>query len=129
MEEIAVNEYVRTNGRIYKVLDMDNVFLYVDKEVRYSEEYNASIHYINRDEYEIEKHSPNIIDLIEVGDYVNGHKVGRIYEVPNKEIGKVIDTDISELLGWETEPLTIYKEDIKTIVTREQFKGVMYEVK
>ena len=59
---------------------------------------------------------------------MNGHKVGRVYEVPNEKIGKVIDTDIEELGGWETEPLTIYKENIKSIVTKEQFESIKYEV-
>lgn len=117
MEEIAVNEYVRTNGRIYKVLDMDSVFLYVDKEVRYSEEYNASIHYINRDEYEIEKHSPNIIDLIEEGDYVNG-------VIVTAQTGNdYIEVDYGENQDG------YHNKDIKTILTKQQYKANCYEVK
>lgn len=129
MQQIKVGEYVRTNGRIYKVLDMDNAFLYVDKEVRYSEEYNASIDYINRDEYEIEKHSTNIIDLIEVGDYVNGEKVLQI-QCKLEYIDDDSDTGVNEVDdGLELEKGWIYFEhEIKTILTKEQYKANCYEV-
>lgn len=66
------------------------------------------------DEEIIIKASDNIIDLIEVGDYVNGYKV--IYVYPN--LIKVDSTDI-----WEIHP-----RDIKQIVTKEQFNSVKYEV-
>lgn len=56
----------------------------------------------------------NLIDLIEVGDYVNGYRVTYVY--PN--LIKVDSTDI-----WEIHP-----HDIKSIVTKEQFASVKYEV-
>ena len=56
----------------------------------------------------------NLIDLIEVGDYVNGYRVTYVY--PN--LIKVDSTDI-----WEIHP-----HDIKSIVTKEQFNSVKYEV-
>lgn len=58
--------------------------------------------------------SDNIIDLIEVGDYVNGYRVTYVY--PN--LIKVDSTDI-----WEIHP-----HDIKSIVTKEMFNSVKYEV-
>ena len=61
------------------------------------------------------KASHELIDLIEVGDYVNGKEVTYVY--PN--LIKVDSTDI-----WE-----IYSCDIKSIVTKEQFNSVRYEVK
>ena len=67
------------------------------------------------DEEDIVKTSDNPIDLIELGDYVNGYKV--IYVYPN--LIKVDSTDI-----WE-----IHSRDIKSIVTKEQFNSVKYEVK
>ena len=125
MEELKAGEYARTNGRIYKVLDMDNVFLYVDKEVRYSEEYNASIDYINRDEYEIEKHSQNIIDLIEEGDYVNGYKVLEIDDIrnSNKKAFTIFERNGHCYVRlWKN-------EDIETILTKEMYTANCYEVK
>ena len=64
------------------------------------------------------KSSPNIIDLIEVGDYVNGLKVQGV----NNEIkgfGTIVfDKDNS-----------IMEDYIYSIVTKEQFKNMEYEVK
>jgi len=68
------------------------------------------------DEEDVIKASYNIIDLIEAGDYVNGHKIlGNnnykifYYECYDGEIGL---EDI----------------DIKSIVTKEQFNKVKYEL-
>lgn len=61
---------------------------------------------------QIAKHSYNIIDLIEVGDYVNGELVASVDE-KSVEIGE----------GWHVKP-----EDIKSIVTHESFNSIKYEV-
>ena len=66
-------------------------------------------------EENIIKASYNLIDLIEAGDYVNGYKV--IYVYPN--LIKVDSTDI-----WEIHP-----HDIKSIITKEMFDSIKYEVK
>lgn len=59
--------------------------------------------------------SHNIIDLIEVGDYVNGH------EVKSKQSGvKRIDIGEDENYVW------LYENDIKSIVTKEQFENMEY---
>lgn len=59
--------------------------------------------------------SPNIIDLIEVGDYVNGEKVIYINEK-------------YEYLEVSDEYVIIKKEDIKSIVTHQQFEQVEYKL-
>ena len=59
----------------------------------------------------------DITDLIEVGDYVNGH------EVKAKQSGvKRIYIAEDENYVW------LYEEDIKSIVTKEQFEQVSYKV-
>lgn len=69
----------------------------------------------------IEKESTDIIDLIEEGDYVNGYKV-----YADDLFGKYI-------VVWE-EQANYYRKlylnciDIKSIVTKEQFKAAEYEV-
>lgn len=68
----------------------------------------------NIDKYIEKEPSYNPIDLIEVGDYVNGYRVTYVY--PN--LIKVDSTDI-----WEIHP-----HDIKSIVTKEMFDSVKYEV-
>ena len=67
-------------------------------------------------EYEITKASHNIIDLIEVGDYVNGYKVAYTMET---------------LLGFEDGQdgdWYMSNESIKLIVTKEQFESMSYKV-
>lgn len=68
------------------------------------------------------KHSPNIIDLIEEGDYVNGYKVFQ------KE-GTLLTTkgDGINRSGYII-PISQYGEDIKSIVTKEQFEQMKYIV-
>lgn len=71
------------------------------------------------DEDEIVKASHNIIDLIEAGDYVNGLLVTRICfdEEANKKYLNLYGS-VSE---WE-------EEDIKTILTKEQYENNCYKV-
>lgn len=73
----------------------------------------------------IVKSSPNIIDLIEVGDYVNNEKIVDIGCLTNgpEEGTKVIDYYIA--------PNTVYyfkNEEIKSIVTKEQFSCMEYKI-
>ena len=68
------------------------------------------------------KHSKNIIDLIEVGDYVNG------YMVNGKSDDKVLVNYICVSEYFSPEALTIPKELITSIVTKEMFNSVKYEV-
>lgn len=71
------------------------------------------------------KFSHNIIDLIEVGDYVNGELVVDKLQTPcriGKQGKKFIFTknmNIGE--GY-------FEEDIKTIVTKEQFASMEYRL-
>lgn len=77
---------------------------------------------------DIVKSSPNIIDLIEVGDYVNGCK---IIELTTNIDGKVLylETDITEFDNiYACGHINIYENDIRTIATKEQFKNIEYEV-
>lgn len=63
------------------------------------------------------KSSPNIIDILEVGDYVNGGQV--------REIKK----DYIRISGGEYIWQFLEKEEIKSIATKEQLKNIEYEVK
>ena len=66
------------------------------------------------------KFSYNIIDILEVGDYVNGSKV--------QEIRKNY-IEIEEYSGLNNdEPCILKSEDIKSIVTKEQFEQMAYKV-
>ena len=66
----------------------------------------------------IKKHSSNILDLIEIGDYVNGYKVRAVY----------LDGERHYIKLNGIEHARIYDDDIKSIVTHESFNSIKYEV-
>lgn len=71
------------------------------------------------------KSSPNIIDLIEVGDYVNGYLV--------KDIDYAFDDVIMNKKNARYVPYidcnkNNYIDDIKSILTKEQFENCMYKI-
>ena len=75
-------------------------------------------------ENDIVKHSKNIIDLIEVGDYVNGEKVEKINE-PS------LANDYNRLIFCnerEGEYNLLLNREIKNVVTKEQFKNIEYRL-
>lgn len=65
---------------------------------------------------DIVKHSKNIIDLIEVGDYVNGLYVHMITEFGLKIYS---NGDIEDILK---------EDEVKSIVTKEQFANIEYKL-
>ena len=96
-----VGDYVRTiNGEIYKLID-DFALIYFQKE----QEHGIP-------EHQITNSSPNIIDLIEVGDYVNG------CPVLHKENTELV---CGLLLRYK-------EENIQNVVTKEQFESMEYKV-
>lgn len=73
---------------------------------------------------DIKKVSHNIIDLIEVGDYVNGSKVIEI-----EKDYKFIDNEIRDILWLDNKRNNaVWKETIKSIVTKEQFSQILYNL-
>ena len=66
----------------------------------------------------------NPIDLIEIGDYVNGYLVtGFDYQYSSNK--KVVFSNVR----LDGTGIKIPAKDIKSIVTKEQFNSVKYEVK
>lgn len=65
----------------------------------------------------ITKHSKNIIDLIEVGDYVNGKYVFDVFEKDGKKYLKV-----DCMYGYYSE------DEIGEVVTHEQFENMVYRL-
>ena len=80
---------------------------------------HISCKYNYYDEDTIIKSSPNIIDLIEVGDIVN-------YEQLNG--GVVLNKKDDSIDTWSILPNSLKNEDIKSVITKEQLKNCMYEV-
>ena len=114
---MKVGDYVRTdNGCICKVLkytDISGNDFYVNTDSQYDVIYKSWV----------VKSSPNIIDLIEVGDYVNGSKVKEINNSSENPIYHFVIVDNASMTYS-----TIYKNEIRSILTKEQFSQMEYKV-
>lgn len=126
MVKLEVGMYVRYKNfaNIFKIAKI------VELELSDNDCYENYYHFDNEDgtlEGFITKASFNIIDLIEVGDYVNGHQV---YEV-DRECCRITlnGGDIGDDLRLTyLRPALGKNMGIKSIVTKEQFESVKYEV-
>lgn len=127
-KEIKVGEYVRTkNGKIIKCTGF-GTFRKEGQSNRVKTIISGHSHYIY--DY-IVKHSSNIIDLIEAGDYVNGDKIISISEDPFIKGQINLWTERHEVNSFgDTERIKYFyrKNDIISIVTKEQFKNIEYKV-
>ena len=110
--------YVRKLLEIVHNFETFNVYR-IDKEYfDYEEKDYFDIIYPD----EILKASYDIIDLIEVGDHVNGqYVVEKFYDYANEEWNIVIATTQHLKVGKN-------RNDIKSIVTKEQFESMSYKV-
>ena len=122
--KIQVEEYIRTyDGIIGKILEDEDIAengVYID--TTFLDDYADETNFVKYKD--IKSHSFNLIDLIEEGDYVNGNEIA--LEAPNPDplcdpIYGYFDR-YGELVG------IIENEDIKSIVTKEQFERMKYEV-
>lgn len=100
-----VGNLIRINGIIGRVEQIGNSLFWLEDGSSYSLSDKAV------------KHSKNIIDLIEVGDIVNK---GYIYETGNTEDGHKWVHNLNGLL--------LFNDDIKTILTKEQYMQNCYTV-
>lgn len=118
--ELKENMYIRTNEGIRKILNEFEEGYELDKclHYRYPEGHDLYKEDLEDDEVEIVKASYSIIDILEVGDYVNGYYVEDI-----------LKTFINVATGsnYFQNP-TIYEQDIKSIVTHEQMEQMAYKV-
>ena len=67
----------------------------------------------------IVKSSFDIIDILEVGDYVNGYPIYEIVEYEDDTRAIVIANDNKSII-WE-------KQDIKSVITHEQIEQMAYK--
>lgn len=110
MSNIEIGDYVRSrNGSIGKVTKIeDDKYLYENKEL---------ITFIGN----VVKHSKNIIDLIEPGDFVNGNKVVDKYLYDGEK-------PVLETVGIEYNAYCLCEGDIREILTIEQYSQNCYTV-
>ena len=124
MVTLKPNMYVRTHQGIAKTVEKPNISVAVwnDRKVIYVDENGHPVptsfnFFVFEDEITV--FSFNIIDLIEVGDYINGLPVTFVY-IPDGVKASYF------LLG--TYQKHFINEDIKDIVTKEQFNSCKYVV-
>lgn len=136
---IKVGEYVRIKhmynnqkiAKIEQILDKDpcykNMQMYL---IDVTHQYNNG-HFPSKKIYkeDIIKHSKNIIDLIEVGDFVNGDEITYINKDPfiKEQINLWIDRYEIDSFG-DSSRIKYLNEDIKTVVTKEQMKSMEYRL-
>lgn len=122
VNEIKVGDYVRINedfrivcigiGKVARI-SADSKDIYVDMCTNSLP--------ISFKKEQIVKHSPNLIDLIECGDYVNGKEV--IMDLQeSKQWYKSKDDFIT------CKDYTFEEKEIKEVVTKEQFEAISYKV-
>lgn len=117
---IDVGEYGRTNkGKIFIFAWLGNSDgkRYTDKVLLGNGKTIENKFYYFDDGEEIVKHSKNLIDLIEVGDIVNGHLVD---EVRITSFGNLIFIN-----DYKTE---LHEKDIEIILTKEEYLTRGYKV-
>ena len=120
MEEIKVGEYVRTKqGYIAKCVEVDEDGDYYTFDEFVQENYGDKYSSLYERELEdIVKHSSNIIDLIEIGDYVNGKLIHNKFGNPKN----------GELMIIYGNGKHFDNKNIKTVVTKEQFANAEYRL-
>ncbi len=121
--KIEPNMYVRTKygeiARIDECKGKDKVYKNMEhyEADRMVTKFNNFILY----KEDVSKASHNIIDLIEIGDYVNG------IQVIDKEIdnlnGKYLQCGVGDYVIC-----TYYSNEIEDVVTKEQFSQMEYKV-
>lgn len=136
---MKVGEYCRNKYGIAKVIDIENnngidilvfdkpICFLVDKKTGEIKDDRLLNKLALIDDIDLSKikHSKKLIDLIEVGDYINGNKIIKICD--DFAGRKILVYGYDD--GERQVAITIYEEDIKSILTKEQFEAMKYKVK
>ena len=120
-DKIEVGEYIRVNNDNRNCIGIGKATRLVNESVyvNMNNKYNLPVCFqINN----IVKHSKQLIDLIECGDFVNGHKVKAIYLNGATKYIK-LDNAYKDGQGTRT-----YEENIETILTKESYMANCYKV-
>ena len=121
---IEENEYVRINIDNRNCIGIGKVSRIVNEtiHVNMNNKYNLPVSFqIDK----IVKHSKQLIDLIEVGDYVNGREVKHIAMFEGfPDYPKLIFVDETHLIPDDT----CENDEIQTILTKEIYMANCYKV-
>ena len=129
MESIEVGEYVRTkDGYIAKITEIDH-HIWFDSIINKIS--GISRYSLSEEEYRnlVIKHSKNIMDLVQEGDYIDGlrvekNKYGELYTsyvYYGGDIGKQCEV----YTEWIDD---LKNENIDSVLTKEQFSKMEYIV-
>lgn len=122
--ELQVGQYVRTKTGIHQIYRIDNnktkwKYVYKLKEQDGDGCINCGV--LSSEDI-IGEPSFEIIDLIGVGDYVNGQRVNYINKDSHYFTFKFGSADYTLKSNFNSDIKYLAKKDIKSIVTKEQFE-------
>lgn len=118
--KLEVGMYIRTNyGKIDKILKLNESYV---KGVSQKDEYAYDIE-------KIVKASYNIIDILEVGDYVNGSEVLDFeYKFIKGNDNFTYFAVVTENCYLENTDSWIIEKNIKSVITHQQFEQMEYKI-
>lgn len=118
--KIEVGEYVRVNNDNRNCIGIGKATRLVNESVyvNMNNKYNFPVCFqINN----IVKHSKQLIDLVECGDFINGYRVTDKYLFAGEK--PVLETE-----GNDTNCKCLCEKDIKIILTKESYMANCYKV-
>lgn len=127
--KLEVGQFARLkSGYICKIINVND---FREPNMKYGVEANylKDVMFIGDDD--VVKASYNIIDILEVGDYVNGYKVEKVNNnlSEHKGICNSLDTYLWGINDLdEFEKIVIFENDIKSVVTKEEFESMKYRI-
>ena len=114
--ELKEGMYVRTKeGKILKCFKSESMNLPIYYVI--GSKTNSYVEY-----QDVKNASERIIDILEVGDYVNGSEV--VFKDFNNLNEECLECGIGDYIVCSYEA-----KDIKSIVTKEQFESMSYKIK
>ena len=132
--KLEVGKWCRTEkGTIFKIIGGNVDMWEIDIDYSYlskceNEDYNSYAYNKNNSLFEdlVVKSSYNIIDILEIRDYVNGSLVVNINYDINLDEDKAESISIFDysIEGFDV----LHEKDIKSIVTKEQFEQMAYKI-
>jgi len=113
MNKLEKGMYVRTNLGIGRIVELGKTGAGIGRN-------QGTSYYLSLEN--ISKASHNIIDLIEIGDYVNSRRVN--------EVGAIQDlyTNKHTAISVEGSETLLTNNDIKEALTKEQYKSQVFRV-
>ncbi len=125
--KLEPNMYVRTKDGIIAKCTEIRVNRYMFDRIILENGYYNDWEFIDIPEEKslIKKSSHNIMDLIEIGDYVNGIRVGYINKGENYFYALADENTIEIICGYDSDGFT---KPLNSIVTKEQFESMAYKV-